>query len=160
MLPSSVVTAVKTQGKHHFCSNLLIWMTEHRKTRGKHHDLFTHSAKINHGLITTQKASANHLDLCRTHLISFVFQPHGSIQLGKRWPTAWRQPSKSAPPQIYPPDDCDQHKRTCGQYEGLGGSLRERGRRVVRVPAVWVKRSEGKREGKLTIGREEKEKWK
>lgn len=47
------------------------------------------------------------------------------------------------------PVNVDQCKRTCGQYEGLRGSLREGGRGVVAVPAVWVKRSEVKWEAKL-----------
>lgn len=38
---------------------------------------------------------------------------------------------------------CDPCRRTCGQYEGLGGPRREWGRGVVAVPAVWVKRVRG-----------------
>lgn len=44
---------------------------------------------------------------------------------------------------------CDRRRRTCGQYEGLGGSHREWGRGVVAVPAVWVKRSKGQMRGRV-----------
>lgn len=41
------------------------------------------------------------------------------------------------------PVNLDQCKRTCGQYEGLGGSRWEGGRGVIAVPAVWVKKVRG-----------------
>lgn len=47
------------------------------------------------------------------------------------------------------PVNVDQCKRTCGQNEGLRGSLGEGGRGVVAVPAVWVKRSEGQMRSKV-----------
>lgn len=41
------------------------------------------------------------------------------------------------------PVNLDQCERTCGQYEGLRGSRRERGRGVIAVQAVWVKKVRG-----------------
>lgn len=49
----------------------------------------------------------------------------------------------------YTPVELDQCKRTCGQYEGLRGSLGERGRGVVAVPAVWVKKVRGQMRSKV-----------